>query len=48
MFMQELARNRILLSIVAVMRQAGIYDLQNIILIAVEMHSVRYPSALGH
>jgi hypothetical protein len=30
------------------MTETGIYDLQNINLIAVKMHSVRHPSAPGH
>jgi hypothetical protein len=36
------------LSIVALMTETGIYDLWNIILIAVKMHSARHPGALGH
>jgi hypothetical protein len=36
------------LSIVALMTETGIYDLQNIILIAVKMHIVRHLGALRH
>jgi hypothetical protein len=48
MFAYPKTRNHILLSIVAIMTETGIFDLKNIIIIAVKMHSVRHPGALGH